>query len=120
MPVYRFPKKVEVWDLDGNVVHEVADLPLADGVPIAFGSVRTGRRDVGWRADADATLHWTEALDGGDAGAEAEARDRVDLLPAPFDCLRVVVEDSKSTNLAGRTRFSRTRAEALDRPLMGR
>jgi len=85
VPVYRFPKRVEVWDLDGNVVHEVADLPLAESVPIAFGSVRTGRRDVGGRADADATLHWTEALDDGDAGTEEEERDQVYLLPAPFD-----------------------------------
>ncbi len=85
VPVYRFPEKVEVWDLEGKVVYEVADLPLAESVPIAFGSVRTGRRDVGWRADADATLHWTEALDGGDAGAQAQERDRVYLLPAPFD-----------------------------------
>jgi len=85
VPVYRFPKRIEVWDLDGHVVYEIADLPLADGVPIAFGSVRTGRRAVGWRADAEATLHWTEALDGGDAGAEAEERDQVYMLAAPFD-----------------------------------
>ncbi len=85
VPYYRFPRRIEVWDLEGNVVHEVADLPLAEDVPIAFGSVRTGRRSVGWRADTDATLHWTEALDGGDAGAEAAQRDRVYILEAPFD-----------------------------------
>ncbi len=85
VPVYRFPKKTEVWDLEGNVVYEVTDLPLAESIPIAFGSVRTGRREIGWQADANATLHWVEALDGGDAGAEAEKRDQVYMLPAPFD-----------------------------------
>jgi dipeptidyl aminopeptidase/acylaminoacyl peptidase len=85
VPAYRFPHLIEVWDMDGKVVATIDDLPLADNVPIAFGSVRTGRRDVGWRQDADATLYWAEALDGGDAGAEAEERDRVYMLKAPFD-----------------------------------
>ena len=84
VPIRRFPYRVEVWDLDGNVVHQVADLPLAEGVPIPFGSVPTGPRNFGWRADAPATLYWVEALDGGDAGKKAEVRDRVFLLPTPF------------------------------------
>jgi dipeptidyl aminopeptidase/acylaminoacyl peptidase len=85
VPFYRFPRRTEIWDRQGKVVYLVADLPLADMVPIAFGSVPTGRRDVGWRADADATLYWIEALDGGDAGAEAEKRDQISILPAPFN-----------------------------------
>jgi dipeptidyl aminopeptidase/acylaminoacyl peptidase len=84
VPVQRFPKRIEVWDLSGKVAYVVADVPLADQIPIAFGSVRTGRRSVGWRDDAAATMCWVEALDGGDAGAEADARDQVFLLDAPF------------------------------------
>ncbi len=84
VPVYRFPLRIEVWDADGAVVHVVDDLPLAEDVPIAFGSVRSGPREVGWRADVGATLFWTEALDGGDAGAEAEFRDQVFMQEAPF------------------------------------
>ena len=44
-----------------------------------------GRAASSWRADAPATLYWAEALDGGDAGAEAEYRDRLYILAAPFD-----------------------------------
>ncbi len=84
LPASRFPKLTEVWDKEGKPVHQVADLPLADEIPVAFGSVRTGPRAVGWRADADAELCWAEALDGGDAGFETDERDRVYLLPAPF------------------------------------
>ncbi len=84
VPVSRFPKLVQVWDTDGNIVYDVVDQPLADNIPITFGSVQTGRRSIDWRADADATLYWAEALDGGDAGAEAEKRDQVFMLPAPF------------------------------------
>ena len=85
VPASRFPYRVEVWDLEGNVVKEIADRPLADDVPVAFGSVRTGPRSFGWRADVPATLYWAEAQDGGDAGQEADVRDKVFTLSAPFD-----------------------------------
>jgi dipeptidyl aminopeptidase/acylaminoacyl peptidase len=84
VPYHRFPHTIEVWDQTGNIAYTVAEVPLADNIPITFGSVRTGRRDVSWRADAPATLCWVEALDGGDAGVEADERDRVFMLPAPF------------------------------------
>ncbi len=84
VPASRFPNRIEVWDMNGGVVSEIADLPLQDKVPTGFGSVPTGVRSISWRADAPATLVWTEALDGGDANAEAEDRDRVSMLAAPF------------------------------------
>ncbi|HEX2255042.1 MAG TPA: prolyl oligopeptidase family serine peptidase [Thermoanaerobaculia bacterium] len=84
VPAFRFPRRVEVWSVDGRRVAELADLPLQEGVPIAFGSVPTGPREHEWRADAPATLLWAEALDGGDAGAEADQRDRLLTLAAPF------------------------------------
>lgn len=84
VPFYRFPKRVEIWDLEGRIVHQVVDLPLAEEVPIAFDAVPTGPRSFGWRADAQATLHWTEAQDGGDPQVQADVRDRVYMLEAPF------------------------------------
>ncbi len=80
----RFPELIEVLDLSGRHVFTVADLPVRDRVPLAIGSVAEGPRSISWRSDADATLCWTEALDGGDAGAEAELRDRIVTLDAPF------------------------------------
>jgi dipeptidyl aminopeptidase/acylaminoacyl peptidase len=84
VPAERFPRRIEVWDLDGKVVRTVADLPLEEEIPIAFDSVATGPREVLWREDAPATLFWVEALDGGDAGKPATERDRALLLAAPF------------------------------------
>jgi dipeptidyl aminopeptidase/acylaminoacyl peptidase len=80
----RFPRRIEVWDLEGKLVFQVADLPLQDQIPISFGSVATGRREVSWRADAAAELSWVEALDGGDGGVDADERDRIFTLAAPF------------------------------------
>ena len=85
VPGSRFPHRIAVLDLDGNLVKEIVDLPLAENVPTAFGSVPTGIRSIAWRADEPATLYWVEALDGGDAHAEADERDRVFTLDAPFD-----------------------------------
>jgi dipeptidyl aminopeptidase/acylaminoacyl peptidase len=85
VPGSRFPNRITVLDLDGNLVKEIVDLPLAENVPTAFGSVPTGIRSIGWRADEPATLYWVEALDGGDAHAEADERDRVFTLDAPFE-----------------------------------
>lgn len=85
VPHYRFPYRVEIWDLDGKVVREIAELPLAEEVPIGFGAVPKGPRSFGWRADVPATLYWTEAQDGGDPHAKADIRDRVYMLPPPFD-----------------------------------
>ncbi len=85
VPAGLFPSEVFVTDLQGRVVHAVADLPLRDDVPTAFDAVSPGPRAVQWRADADATLAWVEAQDGGDPRATAPVRDTVYLLAAPFD-----------------------------------
>ena len=84
VPAYRFPQLIEVLDVDGNLVKEIADLPLAEEVPTGFGSVPTGIRSISWRSDVAATLKWTEALDGGDGRVEADVRDRLYMLEAPF------------------------------------
>ncbi|UYZ61586.1 S9 family peptidase [Hymenobacter weizhouensis] len=85
LPVSSFPQRVEVLNLEGLVVKEVADLPLADNVPTSFDAVPTGPRYHGWREDAPNTLYWVEAQDGGDPKTEAAVRDKIFALPAPFE-----------------------------------
>jgi dipeptidyl aminopeptidase/acylaminoacyl peptidase len=82
--VRDFPTRLAVWDLNGRIVKELADLPLRDNVSTAFDAVAPGPRSVNWRADAPATLVWVEALDGGDPRKAAETRDRLLTLSAPF------------------------------------
>ena len=72
MPASRFPRRVEVVDANGGLLKLIADLPLHDDIPIAYGSVATGPRRHEWRDDVPATLVWVEAQDGGDAAAESE------------------------------------------------
>jgi dipeptidyl aminopeptidase/acylaminoacyl peptidase len=84
VPESRFPRRIEVWDRSGNVIRQIADLPLADAVPTDFDAAREGPRNVAWRADVPATLFWVEALDKGDPRTKAELRDRLLTLAAPF------------------------------------
>lgn len=85
VPVYRFPYRVTVWDMQGNVVKEIVDKPLAENIPIGFNAVPLGPRSHNWRADAPATLYWVEAQDEGNPNKEAEIRDAVYMQPEPFD-----------------------------------
>ena len=85
VPYSRFPHRIEVRDRSGAAVHEVADLPLHEEIPIGRDSAPTGPRSVNWRGDHDATLVWTEARDGGDPHAEASVRDVLVQLAAPFE-----------------------------------
>jgi dipeptidyl aminopeptidase/acylaminoacyl peptidase len=83
LPAFAFPRTIEVWDVAGKVEHVVAELPLADRVPIE--GVPTGPRNVAWRPTAKATLEWVEALDGGDPRKKVPHRDKLMTLAAPFD-----------------------------------
>jgi dipeptidyl aminopeptidase/acylaminoacyl peptidase len=83
VPVYRFPHRIEIWSTQG-LVKQIADLPLADQVPIDFDAVPTGPRDADWRSDKPATLFWVEALDNGNPKNDVPFRDRVLTLAAPF------------------------------------
>ncbi|CAI0469763.1 unnamed protein product [Linum tenue] len=82
VPCGRFPKKVEVWTIDGKFVRELCDLPLAEDIPIAFNSVRKGMRSINWRSDKPATIYWAETQDGGDAKVEVSPRDIIYSQPA--------------------------------------
>ena len=83
MPLERFPHRAQLWSLRGEVVREVADLPLREEVGIDFDAVPVGPRDFEWRADADASLCWVEARDGGDPKRKAELRDELLCLDSP-------------------------------------
>jgi dipeptidyl aminopeptidase/acylaminoacyl peptidase len=84
VPAGRFPRRLEVWDAQGQVVKQIADLPLAEDIPVAYSAVRKGPRSLRWRADAAAELCWVEALDEGDPAVDVPHRDQLFLWGAPF------------------------------------
>ena len=79
--VTAFPHSIEVWDHAGKVAARIADLPLADKVPI--DGVPTGPRDVHWMATEPAALVWVEANDGGDPKVNVTYRDQIVTMRVP-------------------------------------
>lgn len=84
VPAGRFPFTTEVWNLKGEMIYLLADIPLSENIPTGSGAVREGRRNFSWRADEPATIYWVEALDNGNPANEVEFRDQVYYIKAPF------------------------------------
>lgn len=74
-PASRFPRRVEVWDLNAKVVEAIANLSLQNNLPVQ--GVPTGPRGYNWVPTEPAMLMWTEALDGGDPRKEVSHRDKL-------------------------------------------
>lgn len=70
-----FPRSIEVLDSNGVTVYSVANLPLADRVPIE--GVSTGPRSTRWLPTEEASIVWTEALDGGNPKEKVPNRDKL-------------------------------------------
>ena len=82
VPCGRFPKVVQLLDKRGNHIREIARLPLALDIPLAFDSCREGPRGITWRDDKPHVVIWAECQDGGDPNMEAVPRDIVYSLDA--------------------------------------
>lgn len=84
VPMSQFPRVQEVWNMKGEKIREMANLPLAEDIPKGFDAVRKGVRNLDWRSDKPAMLTWVEALDEGDPAKEVPHRDQLFFLDAPF------------------------------------
>lgn len=80
-----FPQETAVYDLSGDLVKVVNDVPLNEIQPKGFSSTRKGKRSMYWRGDKAASLYYVQALDNGDATKPAEFRDELFSWDAPFD-----------------------------------
>lgn len=85
VPLNRFPQLNVVYNLDGNAVKTVNEVPLNEVMPKGFMAVRKGKRMLNWRSDEAATLFFVEALDEGDPQKTVDYRDELFLWNAPFD-----------------------------------
>ena len=85
LPFFAFPERTTVISLKNGNSKQLADKPLEDSVPNIHDAVPTGPREFDWRSDAPATVVWAEAGDGGDPRKNAEIRDTLFAMDAPFD-----------------------------------
>ena len=82
-PDSYFAKDVEVWNMDGETVYIVADIPLQDQLPVQ--GVPVTPRNYAWIPSENSTLMWAEALDKGDPRNKADFRDKLMKIAAPFN-----------------------------------
>ena len=80
----RFPKSTNIYDNKGMLVSNLVDVPLIEELPQGFMAVRTGKRNFSWRMDKPSTITYIVASDNGDPSKEAEYRDELFELDAPF------------------------------------
>ncbi len=85
VPWERFPSKTIIYDRAGNEVKKLLEIPLREDMPQGFMATQKGMRGVNWRADKPAAIYYVEALDEGDPANEADFRDAVYELEAPFN-----------------------------------
>jgi dipeptidyl aminopeptidase/acylaminoacyl peptidase len=80
----NFPRKIEIWNTNGNIAKTLVDLPLYDSQDWNQDAAKVGQRNHNWRDDVAAMVYWTEAQDEGNPKNKVEIRDKVFGLEAPF------------------------------------
>jgi len=84
VPYSRFAIQVDILNRKGQQIKTIANIPSSEDIPKGFGAVRKGPRSFDWRSDSAASLTWVEAQDEGDPKVEANIRDQMYILSAPF------------------------------------
>lgn len=84
VPANGFPADILITDMNGKTVKQLADLPSAETAPGGNDNVQLVPRAFAWRNDEPATITWCMPLDSGLIKKQAEYRDAVYALSAPF------------------------------------
>lgn len=84
VPANGFPADMIVTDINGKVIKQLADLPSSETAPGGYDNVQLVPRSFEWREDEAATVVWCMPLDSGLIKKQAEYRDAVYALKAPF------------------------------------
>jgi dipeptidyl aminopeptidase/acylaminoacyl peptidase len=84
VPMYVFPLRTEIWNLNGKVLREIRNSHVAEEAPSARDAVKPGIRIVYWRSDAPSSVVMVEALDKGNPRNTVPKRDQISILSQPF------------------------------------
>jgi dipeptidyl aminopeptidase/acylaminoacyl peptidase len=79
-----FPTTVNIMDITGKVVKQIAELPSSEGTPSGYDNTQNVPRGFDWRDDEPATIVWASPLDSGLIKKQVEFHDAVYALSAPF------------------------------------
>lgn len=77
VPMTKFPRKIQVWSMDGTLIKNMATLPLQETKELSPDNYSILPRNYKWRSDTPATLYWAQKKSKKD-------NDIVYALKAPF------------------------------------
>jgi dipeptidyl aminopeptidase/acylaminoacyl peptidase len=84
VPFSGFASQVEIWNMNGQPVKKIADIPSSELAPGGFDNVLNAPRRFGWLASKPATMGWISPLDSGLIKKEVKDHDAFVILDAPF------------------------------------
>jgi dipeptidyl aminopeptidase/acylaminoacyl peptidase len=84
VPFHGFASVVEVWDMNGNAIKKLADIPSSELEPSGFDNVLNAPRGFDWVDTKPNTVGWIEPLDSGLIKKEVPFHDAFVTVAAPF------------------------------------
>ena len=99
VPINRFGKDVELWDLDSDSIVEVASLPVDDEIPLSFDACSRHPRSFHFHPCKENTIIFAKALDGGESLNEPFEGERDALYTCELDESSLTL--GESVKLAG-------------------
>jgi len=84
VPAYSFASTVSVYDVKGNLVKELAQLPSGETTPSGYDNTQNAPRGFDWKDDEAAVITYAMPLDSGLIRKKLPYHDAVFALAAPF------------------------------------
>ena len=79
-----FPSTISIFDLKGEPIKVLHDLPSEEGTPSGYDNTQDVPRAFEWRIDQPATITWAKPLDSGLIKKKSAYRDAIYSLEEPF------------------------------------
>lgn len=94
VPLGRFGKDVQVWDLQSDSIMEIASLPVDDEIPLSYDACSRHPRSFHFHPCEDHTIIFVQALDGGDQENEPVDGERDALYTQSIDESSLALNDA--------------------------
>lgn len=85
VPAGGFASNIQIWDMNGKLLKDLAHIPSSELAPSGFDNVLNAPRSFTWAASMPNTLGWIVPLDSGLMKTKVDYRDAYLSVAAPFN-----------------------------------
>ena len=93
VPIRRFGKDVQIWDLQSDSIVSVASLPVDDEIPLSYDACSRHPRSFHFHPCEDHTIIFAKALDGGESLSEPFEGERDAMCTQQLDASTLTLGD---------------------------